>query len=170
MATALISFRLIAGILTGFSHAALIANWGAAGVVTVTDLANDNSSGGLATDILSLKFVTEGTTNYFLMTIAAVPSTSTFSEAYMLNFDYAAGGANASGIYYIASGLTGIDELIDAPLFRYGCDCLNDVAATMRIRTFSRQTRGEIFNSPLIGFHTHHRSGACSAAIGSYLP
>lgn len=84
----------------------------------MTDLANDNSSGGAAADILSVKFVTEGNTNYFLMTIAATPSSSTFSEGYMLNFDYAPGGANASGSYYIASGLTGIDELIDAHYFQ----------------------------------------------------
>ncbi len=114
----LVSLSVLAGLLTGFAQAVLVANWGAAGVVTITDLAGDNSSGGLATDILSVKFVTESNTNYFLITIAAAPSMSTFSEAYMLNFDYTTGGANASGSYYIASGLTGIDELIDAHYFQ----------------------------------------------------
>jgi len=36
----------------------------------------------------------------------------------MLNFDYQSGGANANASYYIASGLTGIDELIDAHYFQ----------------------------------------------------
>ncbi|MCX6866608.1 MAG: PEP-CTERM sorting domain-containing protein [Verrucomicrobia bacterium] len=114
----LVSLTVLAGLLTGFTQAAVLANWGAAGVVTISDSASDNSSGGLATDILSVKFVTEGNTNYFLMTIAAAPSITTFSEAYMLNFDYTPGGANSSASYYIASGLTGIDELIDAHYFQ----------------------------------------------------
>jgi hypothetical protein len=150
-----LSFTLLAGLLTGFSHAALIPNWGAAGVVTVTDLANDNSSGGLATDILSLKFVTEGSTNYFLMTVAAAPSTASFSEAYMLNFDYAAGGANASGSYYIASGLTGIDELIDAHYFQNILVSRHDHefigGADPQFNTIAQSSLGILFNTDASG-------------------
>lgn len=114
----LVSFSILAGLLTGFAQAALVANWGAGSVVTVADSSGDNASGGLATDILTLKFVTENNKNYFLMQIAAAPSAGTYSPAYMLNFDYTSGGANSSGSYYIGAGLTGIDELIDAHYFQ----------------------------------------------------
>lgn len=105
---------VLAGLHVGFAQAALIANWGAAGVVTILDTSGDQNAGGLAADILSVKFVTQGNTNYFLMTLAAAPSTTTFSEAYMLNLDYTPGGADATGSDYIANGLTDIDTLIDA--------------------------------------------------------
>ena len=108
------SLAVLVGLFAGFAQGALIANWGAAGVVTISDTSGDQNGGGLAADILSVKFVTQGNTNYFLMTLSAAPSPTSFSEAYILNLDYTAGGANAAGSDYIANGLTGIDTLIDA--------------------------------------------------------
>ncbi len=108
----------LAGLLTGISQAALVADWADPNVITVTDLIGDSSSPGAATDILSIRFVAQNNINFFLMTIGEAPSIATYAEGYLLNFDYQSGGANASSSYYVASGLVGIDKMIDVHNFQ----------------------------------------------------
>ena len=137
------------------TQAALLANWGSGSIGVVTDLTGDNSSGGAATDILSIQHKIEGGNDYFLMTIAATPSASTFSEGYMLNFAYQSGGADASGSYYLASGLVGIDAIIDAHYFQDSLfarhDHTFDGSPDPQFDTVAQTTVGILYNTAVSG-------------------
>ncbi len=102
----------------GFAQAALLADWSAPGVRIATDATGDNTGdAGVASDILSIRHTQQGGYHFFLMTLAARPSASTFARGYTLNFDFAPGGADNSGSYFVAGGLTGIDFIMEAQYF-----------------------------------------------------
>ncbi len=105
---------LALALVHGVSHAALQGNWADTSAIFVNDSAVDVSGGGAWAEIKQIGVVQQGGNYYFLMVTAAAPSESGWAPAYMLNFDYQAGGADSSGSYYVAGGLTGIDLMIDA--------------------------------------------------------
>lgn len=100
--------------------AALEADWSASGVTTVTDPEGDNT-GGNAADLLSVSHVFQNGAHYFKLRTLGVPDQDSFAD-YMLNFDWTAGGINAAQSYYVASGLVGIDFMLDAHYFQENLD------------------------------------------------
>lgn len=91
--------------------AQLEADWSGMGVTTVTDPQGDNE-GGPATDLLSVSHVFQNGAHYFKIRTLESPSQDSYGD-YMLNFDWTAGGINDTDSYHVASGLTGIDFVLD---------------------------------------------------------
>ena len=117
----LIITALAAGLMTGVSQAALLADWTIPGLSEIYDPAGDTSpAGSPATDILLISGQTgvgQGTSTgmdgyYFLMTLATAPTLSDHAQNYMFNIDNKPGGADSAGSYFVGEGLTGIDRII----------------------------------------------------------
>jgi len=101
--------------MSSMAHGAL---WNAAwSGATYTSITDGTDAGGGLNDITSLESVygtdASGTGYYFRMTLAA---SGARDVAYMLNFDTdndAGTGADAGVSTYIASGISGIDRIVD---------------------------------------------------------
>jgi len=110
-----IAFSMALTLMSSMAHGAL---WNSAwSGATYTSITDGTDAGGGLNDITSLESVYgtdgSGTGYYFRMTLAASGSRDV---AYMLNFDTdnnALTGANAEISTYIATGISGIDRIVD---------------------------------------------------------